>query len=190
MDKCTSINLTHEELIVGPSSSSQSGDFNQLSQGNLEDKQKSQIWLSQSNPFNSSNPWSIPSNKGLETKEERNKRKHDNTNWPQDNTLTNQKNSKESITNLITQSNKKVSKDVHEIKKINDVISISTRLDTIFNRCRKVLPSVKRILIDKRTHSSDYSCIYSRKENIKNMIELFDVTSAHHQTTSVPGYNP
>ena len=90
MDKCTSINLTHEELIVGPSSS-QSGDFNQLSQGNLEDKQKSQIWLSQSNPFNSSNPWSIPSNKGLETKEERNKRKHDNTNWPQDNTLTNQK---------------------------------------------------------------------------------------------------
>ena len=115
MDKCPSINLTHEELIVEPSSSSQSGDSNQLSQGNLEDKQKSQIWFSQSNPFNSSNPWSIPSNKGLETKEEHNKRKQDNTNWPQNKTLTNQKNSKESITNIVTQSKKKVSKNVHEI---------------------------------------------------------------------------
>ena len=117
LDKCPSINLTHEELIVEPSSSSQSGDFNQLSQGNLEDEQKSQIWFSQSNPFNSSNPLSIPSNKGLETKEERNRRKQDNTNWPQNNTLTNRKNSEESITNLVTQSNKKESKDVHEIKK-------------------------------------------------------------------------
>ena len=46
LDKCPSINLTYEELIVVPFSSSQSGVFNQLSQGNSEDKQKSQIWLS------------------------------------------------------------------------------------------------------------------------------------------------
>ena len=91
LDKCPSINLTHEELIVEPSSSSQSGDFNQLLQGNSEDKQKSQIWFSQSNHFNSSNPWSVPSNKVLQTKKERNKRKEAITNWPQNNTLTNPK---------------------------------------------------------------------------------------------------
>ena len=34
LDKCPSINLTYEELIVVPLSSSQSGVFNQLSQGN------------------------------------------------------------------------------------------------------------------------------------------------------------
>ena len=95
----------------------------------------------------------------------------------------NQKNSKESNTNLVTQSNRKVSKDIHEIKKIDGAIPISTRLETIFNRCRKVPPLFKRILTDKRTHSSDYICIYPRKENIENMIELFDVTLSHHQTT-------
>ena len=36
-----SINQNHEELIVELSSSWQAGDFNQLSQGNLSDKQKS-----------------------------------------------------------------------------------------------------------------------------------------------------
>ena len=46
-------------------------------------------------------------------------------------------------------------------------------------------PSVKRILTDKRTNSSDYRCIYTNKENIENMIKLFDVTSAHHQTTEI-----
>ena len=91
LDKCPSINLTYEELIVVPFSSSQSGVFNQLSQGNSEDKQKSQIWLSQSNPFNISIPWSITSNKVLQTKEERNKRKEPITNWPINNTLTNRK---------------------------------------------------------------------------------------------------
>ena len=46
LDKCPIINLTHEELIVVPSSSSQSVVLNQFSQGNSGDKQKSQIWLS------------------------------------------------------------------------------------------------------------------------------------------------
>ena len=41
LDKCPSINLNHEELIVEPSSSWQAGDFNQLLQGNLSNKQKS-----------------------------------------------------------------------------------------------------------------------------------------------------
>ena len=82
---------------------------------------------------------------------------------PQNNTWTNKKNSKESITNLVTQSNKKVSKDANEIKKIDGPIPILTRLETIFNRCRKVPSSVKRILTGKRTHSSDYSCVYPRK---------------------------
>ena len=50
---CSSIKQSPEELIVVPSSSSQSGDFNQLSQDNPEDKQKSHILLSQSNSFNS-----------------------------------------------------------------------------------------------------------------------------------------
>ena len=55
-NKWPSINLNHEELIVEPSSSCEAGDFNELSQGNLSDKQKSQIWLSQSIPFNNSIP--------------------------------------------------------------------------------------------------------------------------------------
>ena len=48
-------------------------------------------------------------------------------------------------------------------KKTDDTIFTSRRLDTIFNQCRKVPPSVKRILIGKGTHSSDYTCIYSKK---------------------------
>ena len=58
-----------------------------------------------------------------------------------------------------------------------------TRLDAIFNRCRKVPPIVERILKDRSTHSSEYCCIYTKKENIDNMIELFNVTSAHYDTT-------
>ena len=50
---CTSHSLSLEELIVVPSSSSQSGDFNKFSQGNLEDQQKSQIWKSRTLPLKS-----------------------------------------------------------------------------------------------------------------------------------------
>ena len=62
---------------------------------------------------------------------------------------------------------------------------ISIRLETMFNRCRKVPPSAKIILIDKKTHSPNYSFIHPRKENIVNMIELFNVTLAHHETTRI-----
>ena len=86
---------------------------------------------------------------------------------PQNNTWTNKKNSKESITNLVTQSHKKVSNGVNKIKEIYDTIPISTRLDTIFNRCRKVPPIVERILTDKRTHCLDYRCIYTKKKTLK-----------------------
>ena len=56
---CSTRSQTSVRLIVVPSSSSsssQSDDFNRFSQGNPEDKQKSQIWASQSIPLNSPNP--------------------------------------------------------------------------------------------------------------------------------------
>ena len=59
------------------------------------------------------------------------------------------------------------------------------RLDNIFNQCRKVPQSVKIILIGKGTRSSDYTCIYPRKENINDMIQLFNVTSAYRETTRI-----
>ena len=96
------------------------------------------------------------------------------------------KNSKENNTNVITQSNKKeskTSKTDDEITRLNNVIS--TRLETVFSQCLKVPPSVKRILIDKKKESSDYRCIYTKKENIENMIKLFDVAYSHRQTTEL-----
>ena len=75
--KCSSIN---QSQIVEPSFTSQSGDFNQLPQDNSEDI-----------PFNSPSSWSIPFNKGLQTKEEHNKRKEAIANWPLNNTSTNKK---------------------------------------------------------------------------------------------------
>ena len=115
-------------------------------------------------------------------------------NWPRNITSKIKTNSKENNTNLITQSNKKVGKTVHEIKNIDSVIPISTRLETVistrletvFSQCRNVPPSVKRILTDKRKESSDYICNYDKKENIRNMINLFDVAYAHRQTTEIP----
>ena len=183
LNKWPSINLNHEELIVEPSSSWEAGDFNELSQGNLSDKQKSKIWLSQSTPFNNSIPWSTPSNNVSQTQEERKKRKQRNMNWPRNNTLINKNNSKESINKFVTQSHKKVSKCVNEIKTIDLAIPILTRLDDIFNRCRKVPPTVKRILKDRTTNFSEYCCIYTNKENIVKIIELFNVTSAYYETT-------
>ena len=184
LNKLPSINLNHEELIVEPSSSWEGSDFNDLSQGNLSDKQKSQIWLSQNIPLNNSNPWSTPSNNVSQTQEERKKRKQLYTNWPPNNTFINKNNSKESINKVVTQSHKKVSKCVNESKTIYCTKPILTRLDDIIKRCRKVPPSVERILKHNRTtNSSEYCCIYTRKENIVKMIELFNVTSAYYETT-------
>ena len=59
------------------------------------------------------------------------------------------------------------------------------RLETIFNQRRKVPPSVKRILTDKETHPSDYTYIYSQKENIQNLLQLFNVTLAHRKTSRI-----
>ena len=184
LNKLPSINLNHEELIVEPSSSWEAKDFNDLSQGNLSDKQKSQIWLSQNIPLNNSNPWSTPSNNVSQTQEERKKRKQLYTNWPPNNAFINNNNSKESINKVVTQSHKKVSKCVNESKTIYCTKPILTRLDDIIKRCRKVPPSVERILKHNRTtNSSEYCCIYTRKENIVKMIELFNVTSAYYETT-------
>ena len=101
------------------------------------------------------------------------------------NTLINKNNSKESINKFVTQSHKKVSKCVNEIKTIDLAIPILTRLDDIFNRCRKVPPTVKRILKDRTTNFSEYCCIYTNKENIVKIIELFNVTSAYYEQLNV-----
>ena len=50
---CYSCSHTLDELMIVPSPSSQSGDFNNFSQGNLEDQQKSQIWKSRTLPLKS-----------------------------------------------------------------------------------------------------------------------------------------
>ena len=74
-----------------------------------------------------------------------------------------QKNSKERYILLLSQSDQKKSKKDHERKKANDENFISLSLDNIFNQCRKVPQSVKRILIDKGNHYLDYTCIYPGK---------------------------
>ena len=55
---CSSRSQTSEGLIIVPSTSSQSDDFNRFSQGNPENKKKSLIWTIQSLPLNRSNFWS------------------------------------------------------------------------------------------------------------------------------------
>ena len=140
LNKCPSINLIYKGLIVEHSSSSQSGDFYQLSQGNSAEKLKSQIWSTASNLFNSSNSWSVPSNNDLLTQEQRNKRKKAIKNWPPHITSKIKTNSEEKDNNLITQSNKKGKKNVHEMRNIAGAIPISTRLETVFSQCRKVPP--------------------------------------------------
>ena len=53
---CSSRSQDSERLIIIFNSfPSQSGDFNSFSQGNLEDKQKLQLWEGQSIPLNSPN---------------------------------------------------------------------------------------------------------------------------------------
>ena len=94
---------------------------------------------------------------------------------------------------MITQSTKKESKTDDGIKNIVCAIPISTRLtnvistrlETVFSQCLKVPPSVKRILIDNKKESSDYICIYDKKEIIRKMIKLFDVSYAHRETTKL-----
>ena len=119
---CTSHSLSLEELIVVPSSSSQSGDFNNFSQGNLEDQQKSQIWKSRTLPLNSSKSWIVNSTKeSLQTNQYNNKTKQVIMGWTGTHSIQssqkNKKKSKERNTNVVTQSNKKKSKNVHEKKK-------------------------------------------------------------------------
>ena len=135
-----------------------------FSQGNPEDQQKSQIWASQSIPLNSSSPCILHSTKlCLQTKEEHYKIKEAIRDWPETKSSKNQINSIEKNTNLVIQSNKKVSKNVHERTKRNDAICISRRLDFIFNQCRKVPPSVRRILLGKGSIPSNFKCFFQRE---------------------------
>ena len=79
---------------------------------------------------------------------------------------------------FVSQSVRKANKNEHEIKKEKDAAFISKRLDSIFEYCRKVPLSVKRILKGKATFASDYTCIFSKIGNIKSMIQLFNVTTS------------
>ena len=54
-----------------------------------------------------------------------------------------------------------------------------------FRHCRKAPETVKRISLGKGTYSSDYTCIYTKKEIIANMIELFNVTTSYLQLATI-----
>ena len=64
---------------------------------------------------------------------------------------------------LVLQSAKKRNKNKDEIKKEKEASSTSKSLDYIFNHCREVPKTVKRILLGKGTLTSDFKCIFQRQ---------------------------